>query len=859
MSRSDARETLTEVTVHVARPPSIEVPGLKPGAQIGRYHLLERIGAGGMGVVYAAFDPDLDRKIALKVLQPERLDGDVGSRGHARLIREAKAMAKLAHPNVVAVHDVGLFEERVFIAMEFVAGQTLTAWLKDRRPCDEVLRCFIAAGRGLAAAHAEGLVHRDFKPDNVLVGKDGRPRVLDFGLARSAGAFTEPQEPELELELAEVSLELRMRSRDDFADRITQTGGLTGTPAYMAPEQYLGKPLDARTDQFAFCVALWEGLHGSRPFQGDSTAALAMAVCSGERTPPPANNPVPARIQRALEKGLSQEPQDRFPSMAALLQAIEPERPTAARPLLWGAGGATLAVGVYAAVAGPAEDPCEAGESRLTTVWNRAQAEALRSSFAEVDAAFSSDSANAAVEQLDAYARGWVAAYRDACEATHVRREQSGRALDLRMSCLSRHLRALQSMTETLMDADEAMVRNAPSAVGQLPPLDACSDVEALDTWAGPPEDPTVAAAVQDIRERVAGLTAKAHIAPDRADSRAEVAALLEAAKDIAYVPLLAEVHFLAARYAVSDGDPTRGVEHLEETVYAALASDHDQVLAMALTQLTQSTGILLSQYEEGLRWSRHAEAALARLGDEGADAANFHAVMCKLLADKGDTDAALPHCERNVELYESLYGEESVQAGAAHESMGIAYFYAGRNDDALAEFELARDVFAATQGETHPDLARVANSLAAVCFQKGKAADCVDEFEDAVRRASVAFGDDHPMTSDFRNNLAQVQLDAGNIESARANARQTLAARRARGGDDHPAVAASLRILGLVDAADGDTEGARAKLTEALEIAKRTRGEGHRDVETIERMIAGLPESSGGLGSTAQPRARLE
>ena len=840
MSRSDARDSLAEVTAPVARPPSIEAPGLSPGDQVGRYHVLERIGAGGMGVVYAAFDPDLDRKIALKVLLPDRLDGDAGSRGQARLIREAKAMAKLAHPNVVTVHDVGLFEERVFIAMEFVAGRTLTTWLKERPSCDEVLRCFIAAGKGLAAAHAEGLVHRDFKPDNVLLGEDGRPRVLDFGLARSAGmASTEPQEADLE----EISLELRIRSRDDFEDRITRTGGLTGTPAYMAPEQYLGKPLDARTDQFAFCVALWEGLHGARPFQGDSTAALGMAVCSGEITPPPANSPVPARIQRALERGLSQQSQDRFPSMELLLQAIEPEHPRAARPLVWGAGGATLAVGVYAALTTPTADPCDAGETRLAPVWSRARAKALRSSFAKVDAAFAGDSANAVVEQLDAYARGWAAAHRDACEATHVRHEQSSHVLDIRMSCLGQRLRALETMSETLLDADEAMVRNAPSAVGRLPALDACSDVDALDTLAPPPEDPAIAATVQDIRERIAGLTAKADLAPDRAESSAEVARLLDAAKATGYGPVSAEVHFLAARYAVAEGDPNRAVEHLEESVYAALASDHDQVLAMALIQLAQSTGILLSQYEEGLRWSRHAQAALARLGDDGADAANYHSVMCKLLADKGDTDAALPHCERNVEIYESLYGEESVSAAVSHESLGIAYFYAEKYDEALSEFELARDVFAAVEGETHPDLARVANSLAAVCFQKGKAAECVDKFEDAVRRASVAFGDDHPMTSDFRNNLAQVQLDVGNVESARANARQALAARRELGGDDHPGVAASLRILGLVDVADGDTEAARIKLAQALDIAKRTRGEGHRDVEEIERTIAELPE----------------
>ncbi|MCR9162821.1 MAG: protein kinase domain-containing protein [Nannocystaceae bacterium] len=829
--------TAADQTAPTGLPESLREQALEPGALLGRYHVLERIGAGGMGVVYAAFDPDLDRKVALKVLQPERLEGEAGSRGHARLIREAKAMAKLAHPNVVTVHDVGVFEERVFVAMEFVRGQTLSEWMKTSPPWQDVIECFTAAGRGLAAAHAEGMVHRDFKPDNVLIGHDGRPRVLDFGLARSAGvSSTEPQSEDLE----DVSLELRMRSHD--FDRITRTGGLTGTPAYMAPEQYLSKALDERTDQFSFCVALWEGLYGSRPFQGDSTAALGMAVCAGEVTPPPANSPVPARIRRALDRGLSQQPDERFPSMGALLEAIALERPRSKRTLWWSVGAVAAFGGLYAAFGAPTEDPCGAGDSRLAEVWSPARESQLRENFAEADAAYATGTINAVVGQLDAYGDEWSAAYRDACEATHVRREQSAHALDLRMSCLSRHLEALDSTASALENADATVIESAPRAVDQLPSISACGDVDTLDTFARPPDDPELATEVQALRERISGLTAQAHVVVRDPALPEAVAEVLDASKATEYGPLIAEAQFLASRFAVTNGDPKEAVEHLEETVYAALASDHDQVLASALTQLAQTTGILLSDYDEGMRWSRQAEAAINRLDPNGTHAANFHSVMCKFLADKGETQEAIPHCDRNVELYEALYGKDSISAAQAHESLGIALYYAHEYDKARAQWELARDLYAASEGEDHPDLARIANSLAAICYSAAdEPAECVGAFEDAVRRASASYGDDHPMTADFRNNLAQILVDAGDVESGRAHARQALAARRTAGMTGHPGVAASLRILGRADVLDRNYDRAQRQLLEALEIAKKSRGEHHRDVLSVYSALTDL------------------
>ncbi len=829
-------EDLSLETAPVAARPDLQDIDLLPGAQLGRYHVLQRIGAGGMGVVYAAFDPDLDRKVALKVLHPERLDGAAGSRGHARLIREAKAMAKLAHPNVVTVHDVGVFDERVFVAMEFIEGETLTAWLETRPPWEEVVTCMVAAGRGLVAAHAEGLVHRDFKPDNVLLGRDGRPRVLDFGLARSsAGVSTEPLErPELE----EVSLAARMRSHDDFGGRITRTGGLTGTPAYMAPEQYLSEQLDARTDQFAFCVVLWEGLYGERPFVGDTTAALGLAVCSGQKSSPPSNNNIPARLQRAIDKGLSRDPKQRFASMEALLQAIALDRPRSNRPLWIAVGGATLALGAFAAMAEPPSDPCTAGEGRIAEIWNPALEAELRTELSAGHEGFGQASADRVVQQLDAYATSWGAEYREACEATHVRNEQSEHVLDLRMGCLSLRLRGLRSTVETLQNSGANVLERAPRAIDALPLIEACADTERLDASAHPPDDPALAQTVQEIRERIAGLTAASRLSKQVAPGAEQA---LADAKATGYGPLLAEAHYMAARFAVWRGKPTEAVQHLEETVYAALASDHDRVLADAFTQLAHTTGVSLSQYDEGLRWGRHAEAAIDRVGNDTSEAAEFHDVMCQLLADKGDTAVALTHCHRAVELFERVHGPDTLVTTYAHDSLGIAYFYGGQHDKALTQWEWVRDQLVSLLGEFHPDVTRVANSIAAVCFETRGAEPCVDAFEDVVQRASASYGEDHPQTTDFRNNLALIEIEAGRVEPARAHATQALAARRALDGDSHPAVAASLRTLAQVDMADRDFEAARGKLEEALLIARKTRGETHRDVLSTLRFLCAV------------------
>jgi formylglycine-generating enzyme required for sulfatase activity len=319
-------------------------PGdLDTGARIGRYVIVERVGTGAMGVVYGAYDPELDRKVALKLLKPGQ---GVKDTARARLLREAKAIARLQHPNVVAVHDVGVFEDQVFLAMEFVAGGTIKSWLAGHaRSSREILDVFIAAGRGLAAAHAAGLVHRDFKPDNVLLDKESRPRVVDFGIARQAGGGDDDLDGETGDVAEDGTATLRDSSGKHALATLTKTGTWVGTPAYMAPEQFLGERGDEKSDQFSFCVALYEALYGERPFAGDDMLSISVNVTTEQIRPLPRDRGVPTWVRRVIMRGLKVDPAQRWAAMPALIAALSTDPVAKLRNRLI-AGGITAVVAV---------------------------------------------------------------------------------------------------------------------------------------------------------------------------------------------------------------------------------------------------------------------------------------------------------------------------------------------------------------------------------------------------------------------------------------------------------------------------------------------------------------------------------
>ena len=303
--------------------PDDDLPALATGELVGRYHVVAHIGSGAMGTVYAAHDPELDRKVALKLVRTRRV---AGSLGRSRLQREALALARLSHPNVVAIHDVGVRGDEVWLAMEYVEGRTVARWLAEStRTWPEVLDVMIRVGRGLEAAHASGLVHRDVKPDNVMIGGDShssyRVVVTDFGLARAM--------ERRESGVAQAS------EPSPLDSEMTHAGALLGTPAYMSPEQLAGHIADAKSDQFGFAVMLWEALFGRRPFGGANACELAAAVLGGSIRAPRRGHGVPTGLRRIVERGLARDPSQRHPSIGAMVSALEREAARCRRRPRW--------------------------------------------------------------------------------------------------------------------------------------------------------------------------------------------------------------------------------------------------------------------------------------------------------------------------------------------------------------------------------------------------------------------------------------------------------------------------------------------------------------------------------------------
>lgn len=354
-----------------------------------------------MGAVYAAFDPRLDRRVALKVLHDELATRDQAT--VARLLREARAMAKLTHPNIVTVHDAGIEDGRPFVAMELVSGSTLGAWREAAsRSQRELLDACVAAGHGLAAAHAEGLVHRDFKPDNVMIGDDGRVLVTDFGLARAPGVVD--------------SSEASASGRLPVTDVLTRTGAVVGTPAYMSPEQFAGDPTDARSDQFSFCVTVWELLYGERPFAGKSLQELSAAVISGRRRPEPTDTRVPPRIRRALDRGLSTLPDERYPAMDALLAELASPVDHGHRRG-WFALAGLASLGIALGVA-RSRDACDV-PSGVSATWNGEREASIREAFVATQLPYATTAWQAGQPKIDAFFEQWSESHRAICRATH--------------------------------------------------------------------------------------------------------------------------------------------------------------------------------------------------------------------------------------------------------------------------------------------------------------------------------------------------------------------------------------------------------------------------------------------------------
>jgi eukaryotic-like serine/threonine-protein kinase len=740
-------------TSHANGPPPADhgQATLARGATIGRYVVLGLVGRGGMGEVYAAYDPELDRKVAVKLLRVKPGNGVSLTEGRQRTLREAQAIARLSHPNVVVVYDVGTFQDQVFIAMEFVEGNTVTYWLQSQsRSWQEILKVFRAAGSGLMAAHEKGLVHRDFKPDNVMVGRDGEVRVMDFGLARQVAEKPGPGEqltpmvnipvvighygpraapaPESD-PMTTVLLNAPPKASPKpttpvdvqatsvmFEVQLTRTGAMMGTPAYMAPEQFLGTPTDARTDQFSFCVALYEALYGERPFSGNTMFALTTAVIQGHVKEAPPSSKVPLWVRKVLLHGLRAQAADRYATMHDLIEALG-KNPRAARNRALAIVAAALVplalgLGVRQSLANH-RSICGGGPARLGGVWDLPlaggaesprQAE-IHGAFMRTGKSYAGDVYATVSRILTGYAQSWANIYREACEATQVRGEQSSEVLDLRMSCLQERLGGLRALTDVFSEANGDVVENAVSAANNLRSLDRCADVPLLRSVVRPPEDPTTRARVGDLRHQLAGL--KALFDAGRYHEGLKSApALVAQARALGYQPLVAETLSLMGMMYTKSNDSQTAEQSLVESYFAADASRHDEVRAEDALYLVWVVGYQQGRYVEAQRWAKTADAVLQRLG--GHDL--LHAWLLNNLGGifelQGQREEALRAQQEGLALKEQALGRDHPDVGVSEGNVAVVLTALGRNQEALSYVDRSIEILENGLGAGHPDLA---------------------------------------------------------------------------------------------------------------------------------------------------------
>lgn len=805
---------------------------LAPGTAVGRYTVLGLVGRGGAGAVYAAFDAQLDRRVAVKILRPGAT-GSSSPEGRARLQREAQAMARLSHPNVVPVFDAGESQAGPFLAMEFVAGTTLRGWLAEKpRTWRQVIAAYVEAGRGLVAAHAAGLVHRDFKPENVLVDAQGRARVTDFGLARSGA-------------LSESAPAVPPGGAAAGGATLTATGAFVGTPAYMSPEQLYGRPVDARTDQFAFCVALWEALYGERPFAGETFEALAFAVSLGMVRDPPRGTPVPDRIRRALLQGLAGVPGERWPDMAALLAEIERDPRRLGR--LLAAGAVLLAVAAlsagWAGWSARRARLCQGGAERLAGTWDVGARSRVERALAGVGTAWAPAAAAGAVRALDAYAAAWASAWTEACRATRVRGEQSERLLDLRMACLQRRQWELAAVVQQLASADAALAERVLQAAGALRSVDGCADGEAL-AQVIEPDDPRLREPLEAARRRVA--EGRAHLYAGRyAEARDDAEQVAAEARRMGHDALLAEALAVLGDARGNTSEPQAAVAALREAVRAADRARDDAARAGALASLAWFYGDRLGRPDEALAAADEAEAVLARLGRGGDD------TRALVLEARGLTHrqaGRYPEAERDLRaalaIRERHAAERPVKVATVLLNLESSVSLQGHPREALEILRQALAIYEAQLGPDHPDTARCYNNIGAVLTEQGQYRAALVPLARALAAKEKALGPDSPELSGTVLNMGETYLALGDPGRGLRLVRRA-AALDARLPETIDALYALL-ALARGERDGGDRRAALATLDRALAVARRHGGPDHPFVADALEEQATLARQSG-------------
>jgi tetratricopeptide (TPR) repeat protein/predicted Ser/Thr protein kinase len=706
-------DQMPDTRVSHARMPT----GMQETGMLGRFNILDTLGAGGMGVVLAAYDPQLDRKVAIKVLRTRGLTGPRREKEAARLLREARSMAQLSHPHVVTVYEAGTIDDRVFIAMEYIPGETLRGWLADtKRSVAEIVDVYVKAGRGLAAGHHAGLIHRDFKPDNVLVGFDGRVRVIDFGLAR----------PTRSQQVDTPSDDEPTSAGSPSNTQLTTVGTLFGTPLYMAPEQHRKAELDARADQFAFCVSLFEALYGRMPFPAHSYVELAEAVTAGKLEAPPADPDIPSRVVEAVLRGLRVDPAERFETMDMLLDALQPpvrrRRGLVITSTALGAGVAvaiTLAVVRMTSSGQPAViDPCT---EQVVDVWDEPTKTRVRAAFLATKRIHAPDTFAHVDGELARHAATWLESKAQICKA-RATEMQTASQFEQRMRCLRDRREELRALTELFAKADAQTTDSAIAAARLLPGPDGCLT---LAPGLLEPPNPVQAAQMDALEHDLA--TIHATFATGNYPVAAEkVQALLARARALAYAPYEAHALFTLGQSQAGASKPADAERTLYEALAIAARARNDGLIANIWTKLIFVIGHQLVRYNDALALRPAAETAIRR-AEADLDSKQVAVLRIDLAyslgttyLDKGEYKLANGAFEEALKLSADAFGPDRPQAANIQNSIGGSLLRAGNIFAARKAFEQSLAILEQASGPHHPDLALPLGNLGAVAQAMG-------------------------------------------------------------------------------------------------------------------------------------------
>ncbi len=775
-------------------------------AQIGRYRIGARIGRGGGGAVFEAIDPELNRSVALKLLHARE---HASAADRARLLREAQALAQIADANVVPVFDVGVDATTgaVYLVMERIAGSDLRQWLAHERPWRTVLQVFLAAGRGLAAAHAAGVVHRDFKPANVLVGEHGRVCVGDFGLARAVGHDSVDGDDARSSGSGSGSF--------DELGEVTEAGTIMGTPMYMAPEQHRGAHVGPAGDQFSFCAALYLALSGSPPFSGSTLTRLYAAKLAGASVPSPTQRRGPRAIYDVLVRGMSPDPAGRHADMRTLLRALE----GAARPrrLAWlGLAAAGVAV---AGLALPARSgtACEAGATRVATVWSDDAAERATAAIERGGAGFAVESAARATAGVQRWAAAWAQAWDASCASGLVERTET-------QACLERDLAALAAVAGTLQTRGEALSQHAVAVVESLPEVGAC---DAQDAELGTlPSDPEQRAAVLAAHRRLdeASVLGRAM----RLDEATAITdGVIEQADALGSRPLRTVAMVLRGQLRAQQGDSDAAIAELEAAAHLADELGLDAPAARAKLDLAAHLAFERHDLERARSWLEHAAAANARTGEQAVSAA-------ALLDVAGTIDVAAGQLQRAVEHYGAAVaaarGDDPRLADyLSHEA--IAHDLLGDHARAAEGHRRAQAVKTERLGPDHPAIAIDLGNEGVALSSAGRKAEARALFDREVALLEAAYGPNHPTVAVALMHRVDIAEAEGDFSGALGSADRAIAIRERNPSTSKLEYAQAIYARALVHEGLGRLDDAAAGMARALDLAGQDLGADHPEL----------------------------